>query len=129
MKVPDLPVIDRTCWGLLPFLGLASGANVATIYYNQPLLLDMSRTFYVSPGGGGAIAVATQFGYAAGNRSCDFLRQYRWRWRQPLRDTTGVETCVVRTRYARIFRGFRRDSRLGASGCILGGVYSELPRG
>jgi len=30
--------------GLLPFLGMASGASVATIYYNQPLLLEMSRT-------------------------------------------------------------------------------------
>ena len=52
--------------GLLPFLALASGASVATIYYNQPLLLEISRTFRVSPGAGGAIAVATQLGYAAG---------------------------------------------------------------
>ena len=52
--------------GLLPFLGLASGASVATIYYNQPLLLEISRTFHVSPGRGGVISVATQLGYAAG---------------------------------------------------------------
>jgi predicted MFS family arabinose efflux permease len=52
--------------GLLPFLGLASGASVATIYYNQPLLLEITRTFRVSPSSGGAIAVATQLGYAAG---------------------------------------------------------------
>ncbi len=51
---------------MLPFLGLASGASVATIYYNQPLLLDISRTFHVSHGRGGAVAVATQLGYAAG---------------------------------------------------------------
>lgn len=66
MKAADLPVIDRARRGLLPFLGMASGASVATIYYNQPLLLEITRTFHVSPGSGGAIAVATQLGYAAG---------------------------------------------------------------
>lgn len=52
--------------GLLPFLGMASGASVATIYYNQPLLLEMSRTFHASSGQVGTVAVATQVGYAAG---------------------------------------------------------------
>ncbi len=52
--------------GLLPFLGMAAGAGVATIYYNQPLLLEMSRTFHASSGQVGAVAVATQVGYAAG---------------------------------------------------------------
>jgi predicted MFS family arabinose efflux permease len=52
--------------GLLPFLGMASGASVATIYYNQPLLLEMSRTFHASSGRVGTVAVATQIGYAAG---------------------------------------------------------------
>ena len=52
--------------GLLPFLALASGASVATLYYNQPLLLEISRTFRVSQARGGAIAVGTQLGYAAG---------------------------------------------------------------
>jgi predicted MFS family arabinose efflux permease len=52
--------------GLLPFLGMASGASVATIYYNQPLLLEMSRTFHAPSGQVGTVAVATQMGYAAG---------------------------------------------------------------
>jgi predicted MFS family arabinose efflux permease len=52
--------------GLLPFLGMASGASVATIYYNQPLLLEMSRTFHATVGQVGTVAVATQVGYAAG---------------------------------------------------------------
>ncbi|MGA2985063.1 MAG: MFS transporter [Terriglobia bacterium] len=66
MKAADLPVIDRARRGLLPFLGMASGASVATLYYNQPLLLEITRTFHVSHGRGGAIAVATQLGFAAG---------------------------------------------------------------
>jgi predicted MFS family arabinose efflux permease len=61
-----LDVEKRARRGLLPFLGLACGASVATIYYNQPLLLEISRTFHVAPGTGGAVSVATQLGYAAG---------------------------------------------------------------
>ena len=66
MSVTELPVIHRARRGLLPFLGMASGASVATIYYNQPLLLEITRTFHVSPSRGGAIAVATQLGFAVG---------------------------------------------------------------
>lgn len=50
----------------LPFLGVACAVGVGSIYYNQPLLLVMGKTF-----GRGAqsmewVAVATQLGYAAG---------------------------------------------------------------
>jgi predicted MFS family arabinose efflux permease len=59
-------IITHKHRGLLPFLGMASGASVATIYYNQPLLLEISRTFHVSSSRAGTVAVATQIGYAAG---------------------------------------------------------------
>jgi predicted MFS family arabinose efflux permease len=36
------------------------------MYYNQPLLNDMSRSFGTSQGATGVVAVATQVGYAAG---------------------------------------------------------------
>lgn len=45
---------------------MASGASVATIYYNQPLLLEMSRTFHATSAQTGSVAVATQVGYAVG---------------------------------------------------------------
>jgi predicted MFS family arabinose efflux permease len=45
---------------------MASGASVATIYYNQPLLLEISRTFHCTSRQAGMVAVATQMGYAAG---------------------------------------------------------------
>ena len=51
---------------LLPFLGIASGTSVAAIYFNQPLLLEISQTFHATTGQAGAVAVATQVGYAAG---------------------------------------------------------------
>lgn len=47
-------------------LGLTCGISVANIYYNQPLLLDMSRSFGVEAAHVGSVAVATQIGYALG---------------------------------------------------------------
>ncbi len=45
---------------------MASGASVASIYYNQPLLQEMSHTFHATSSQVGTVAVATQIGYAAG---------------------------------------------------------------
>jgi predicted MFS family arabinose efflux permease len=50
----------------LPFLGLACAVGVSGIYYNQPLLLEMSQTFHTTAGRTGFVAVATQVGYACG---------------------------------------------------------------
>jgi predicted MFS family arabinose efflux permease len=50
----------------LPFLGLACAVGVSTIYYNQPLLLEMAHTYGVTAGHIGFVAVATQVGYALG---------------------------------------------------------------
>ncbi len=50
----------------LPFLGLACAVGVSTIYYNQPLLLEMSRSYGATAGRTGFVAVATQVGYAVG---------------------------------------------------------------
>ncbi|MBB5340160.1 MFS transporter [Tunturiibacter gelidoferens] len=50
----------------LPFLGLACAVGVSTIYYNQPLLLEMGRSYGVTAGHVGFVAVATQVGYATG---------------------------------------------------------------
>lgn len=50
----------------LPFLGMACAVGVSTIYYNQPLLLEMSHTYGVTDGQIGFVATATQVGYAVG---------------------------------------------------------------
>lgn len=50
----------------LPFLGLACAVGVGSIYYNQPLLLVMGRSFGQGTRAMGFVAVATQLGYAAG---------------------------------------------------------------
>src|SRR6266567_9620516 len=50
----------------LQFLGLACAIGVSTIYFNQPLLLEMGQSYGVTSGHAGFVAVATQVGYAAG---------------------------------------------------------------
>jgi predicted MFS family arabinose efflux permease len=50
----------------LPFLGLACAVGVSTIYYNQPLLIEMGHSYGAAAGKTGFVAVATQVGYAVG---------------------------------------------------------------
>jgi predicted MFS family arabinose efflux permease len=50
----------------LSFLGLACAVGVSTIYYNQPLLVEMGRSYHVPDGRTGFVSVATQVGYALG---------------------------------------------------------------
>ena len=45
---------------------IASGLGVANLYYNQPVLADMARSFNVSPNEAGLIPMFAQFGYALG---------------------------------------------------------------
>ncbi|RYE17859.1 MAG: MFS transporter, partial [Sphingobacteriaceae bacterium] len=45
---------------------VTTGLVVANLYYNQPLLDDIARTFRVSNGAAGNIAMLTQIGYALG---------------------------------------------------------------
>ncbi len=50
----------------LPFLGVACAVGVASLYYNQPLLLVMGKSLGEGARSMGFVAVATQVGYAAG---------------------------------------------------------------
>lgn len=50
----------------LPFLGMACAVGVASIYYNQPLLLVMGRSFGADARTMMFVATATQVGYAVG---------------------------------------------------------------
>lgn len=51
---------------LLWVMSLAAAAAVANIYYNQPMLADMMRSFRVGPREIGLVATCTQLGYAIG---------------------------------------------------------------
>src|ERR1017187_4718459 len=50
----------------LHFLGLACAIGVSTIYFNQPLLVDMGRTYGAPAGRVMFVSGATQVGYALG---------------------------------------------------------------
>ncbi|MGI4728957.1 MAG: MFS transporter [Janthinobacterium lividum] len=45
---------------------VATGLVVANLYYSQPLLDDIARSFHISNGAAGYIAMLTQIGYATG---------------------------------------------------------------
>src|SRR5271156_6911049 len=59
----DVPVISK---GAVWLLTVLAAFTVANLYYNQPLLPDIARTFGVSNGHAGIVAVLTQIGYAVG---------------------------------------------------------------
>ena len=60
---PMQPAIDQK---MVWILSVACAMSVANLYYNQPLLADMARTFSVSESAIGFIATLAQLGYAAG---------------------------------------------------------------
>jgi predicted MFS family arabinose efflux permease len=59
-KHPELTPL--TLW----IMTIATGLVVANLYYNQPLLEDIARTFHISRGKAGQVSMLTQIGYAAG---------------------------------------------------------------
>src|SRR6476659_8437006 len=61
-NVPLHPPSRRLIW----LLTVATGASVANLYYDQPLLSDIALTFHASTRAAGAIATLTQAGYAVG---------------------------------------------------------------
>src|ERR1700679_2670462 len=59
-KHPELTPL--TLW----IMTIATGLIVANLYYNQPLLEDMARTFHTSRAKAGQVSMLTQLGYATG---------------------------------------------------------------
>jgi predicted MFS family arabinose efflux permease len=59
-KHPELTPL--TLW----IMTIATGLVVANLYYNQPLLEDIARTFHTTRAKAGQVSVLTQIGYASG---------------------------------------------------------------
>lgn len=62
LKPPAQQLTPLTLW----FMTITTGLVVANIYYNQPLLTDIAKTFHVSNSKAGQVSMFTQLGYAAG---------------------------------------------------------------
>jgi predicted MFS family arabinose efflux permease len=63
VNAPTHPQLtNSTLW----VMTIATGLVVANLYYNQPLLGDITRTFHVSNAKVGQVAMLTQLGYATG---------------------------------------------------------------
>jgi len=52
--------------GLILLMAVSCGITVANLYYNQPLLADIGKTFDIGAKQAGLVSMLTQFGYAAG---------------------------------------------------------------
>ena len=52
--------------GTVLAMAVTCGFSVANIYYNQPMMADMARSFGVPEAAASAVPTATQIGYAAG---------------------------------------------------------------
>jgi predicted MFS family arabinose efflux permease len=59
-KQPELTTL--TLW----IMTIATGLIVANLYYNQPLLEDIARTFHTTRAKAGQVSILTQIGYATG---------------------------------------------------------------
>lgn len=57
---------QRLSRGLILLMAVTSGLAVANLYYNQPLLADIGRSFGASADAVGYVSVLTQIGYALG---------------------------------------------------------------
>ena len=68
MSTPATPVapVHPPSRRLIWLLTIGTAVSVANLYYNQPLLSDIARTFDVSSRAAGSIATLTQAGYAVG---------------------------------------------------------------
>ena len=62
-KVENKPVLSNL---LIMVMAIACGLTVANLYYIQPLLADIAKTFNVSETSVGFAAMLTQIGYAVG---------------------------------------------------------------
>ncbi|MGZ3763233.1 MAG: MFS transporter [Mucilaginibacter sp.] len=66
MTFATKPVHPELTWSTLWVMTIATGLVVANLYYNQPLLGDMAKTYHVSNTKVGQVAMFTQLGYATG---------------------------------------------------------------
>jgi len=105
---------------LLWVMAIATGLIVANLYYNQPLLDDIARTFHVGSGKAGQVGGLTQLGYATGMLFiaplADMIRRKRL-----------IMVCLALATVALIFVGMAKGINLLIAASYFVGIFSLIP--
>ncbi len=106
---------------LLWVMAIATGLIVANLYYNQPLLDDMARTFHVGSGKAGQVGGLTQLGYATGMLFiaplADMIRRKRL-----------IMVCLALATVALILVGMATGINLLIVASYFVGIFSLIPQ-
>lgn len=106
---------------LLWIMAIATGLIVANLYYNQPLLDDMARTFHVGSGKVGQVGGLTQLGYATGMLFiaplADMIRRKRL-----------IMVCLALATIALVLVGMATGINLLITASYFVGVFSLIPQ-
>lgn len=106
---------------LLWVMAIATGLIVANLYYNQPLLDDMARTFHVGSSKAGQVGSLTQLGYATGMffiaPLADMIRRKRL-----------IMVCLALATVALILVGMANGINLLIAASYFVGIFSLIPQ-
>ena len=106
---------------LLWVMAIATGLIVANLYYNQPLLDDMARTFHVGSGKAGQVGGLTQLGYATGMLFiaplADMIRRKRL-----------ILVCLALATVALVLVGMATGINLLITASYFVGIFSLIPQ-
>lgn len=106
---------------LLWVMAIATGLIVANLYYNQPLLDDMARTFHVGSGKAGQVGGLTQLGYATGMLFiaplADMIRRKRL-----------IMVCLALATVALVLVGMAAGINLLIAASYFVGIFSLIPQ-
>ena len=106
---------------LLWVMAIATGLIVANLYYNQPLLDDIARTFHVGSGKAGQVGGLTQLGYATGMLFiaplADMIRRKRL-----------IMVCLALATVALVLVGMATGINLLIAASYFVGIFSLIPQ-
>jgi predicted MFS family arabinose efflux permease len=106
---------------LVWLMALTCGLVVANIYYNQPLLAAIGRTFHLSDSSASLVATATQIGYTTGMLFVVPLGDMLERKRLMLLMLLGAAACLALAAFAPSFAVL-------AAASVLIGICSAVPQ-
>ena len=116
-SIPPAPLSNALVW----LMAITCGLVVANIYYNQPLLAAIGRTFHLSDSSASLVATATQVGYTLGMLLVVPLGDKLERKRLMLLMLLGAAGCMGLAAWAPSFAVLA-----GAS--VLVGIFSAVPQ-